>query len=134
MNYTPTKSKVCNTMRIKGCAVFASGLLLVALVLLSGCSLYRPDLRQGNHISQEELDKLHPDLSKREVQEILGSPAMTPYLNLDQWNYTYAYLDGMHRDQPLKFKTISLYFDKGKLVSYSSKDWHPANLPKANKK
>lgn len=121
-------------MQIKSKMVIAGGLLLVMLSLLSGCSLYRPDLRQGNHISQEELDKLHPDMTKREVQEVMGSPAMTPYYNLDQWNYTYAYLDGMHRDQPLKFKTISLHFNNGKLESYSSNCWHPANLPKASKK
>lgn len=109
---------------------FITSTLLFVMIGLNGCSLYRPSLRQGNHISQDELDKLHPDLTKRDVQDIMGSPAMTPYFELDQWNYTYAYLDGSHRDQPLKFKTISLFFDNGKLVSYSSNNWRLANLPK----
>lgn len=104
--------------------------LILSASLLSGCSLYRPAIRQGDFICQEELNRLKPGLSKHEVQDIMGSPAMTPYFMLDQWNYTYAYLDGNHRDQPLKFKTISLFFKHGELAAYNSKSWHPANLPK----
>lgn len=107
-------------------------LSMLVICCLSGCSLYRPSLRQGNYISQDELDKLKPNLSKYEVQNIMGSPAMTPYFNLNQWNYTYAFLDGTHRDQPLKFKTITLVFKNGKLDSYYSNYWRPANLPRAN--
>lgn len=102
---------------------------LLSITLLSGCSIYQADLRQGNYISQEDLDRLRPDLTKHQVQQIMGSPAMTPYFELDQWNYTYAFVDGRHRDQPLKFKTISLFFKNGKLTSYSSNHWHPEHLP-----
>ncbi|HSX20005.1 MAG TPA: outer membrane protein assembly factor BamE [Gammaproteobacteria bacterium] len=115
-------------IKMKTLSSAATALVLTAS-LLSGCSLYRPDLRQGNSISQEELNKLHANQSKHEVQEIMGSPASISYINLDQWNYTYAYLDGTHRDQLLKFKTISLFFKDDKLQSYSSKYWKPANLP-----
>ncbi len=121
-------------MRIHRQSIIAASLVLILATVLTGCSLYRPNLRQGNYISQEELDRLRPDQTKREVQDIMGSPAMTPYFNLDQWNYTYAYLPGLERDKPLKFCTISLYFNNGKLVSYSSNAWHPANLPKTSKK
>jgi outer membrane protein assembly factor BamE len=102
---------------------------LLSATLLSGCSIYQPDLRQGNFICQEDLDRLKPDMTKHQVQQIMGSPAMTPYFKQDQWNYTYAYVDGRHRDEPLKFKTISLFFVNGKLNSYSSNYWHPSNLP-----
>lgn len=106
------------------------GLVLILVALsLTGC-LYRPDLRQGDHISQAELDQLRPSLSKHEVQQIMGTPALTPVFELEEWNYTYAYLDGKHRDETLKFKTLTLYFKNGKLVSYESSDWHPAHLPK----
>lgn len=110
-----------------------NGLLLICLLissLLTGCSLYRPNLRQGNFIAQEDLDRLKPGLTKHEVQQIIGSPALTPFFKLDQWNYTYAYLDGNHRDQPLKFKTLSLLFKEGKLEAYASRYWQIPNLPK----
>ncbi len=105
---------------------------LCSVFLLAGCSLYRPDLSQGNHITQEDLDRLRPNLSKHQVQDIMGSPAIDPAFALEQWNYTYAYVDGLHRDQPLKFKTISLYFKQDKLQGYNSHYWHPANLPQVS--
>lgn len=104
-------------------------LVLILINLLCGCSLYRANLRQGDFISQEELDRLHPNLTKYQVQEIMGAPALEPFFKQDQWNYTYAFVDGNHRDQPLKFKTISLFFKNGKLQSYSSRFWKPAHLP-----
>lgn len=108
-----------------------ASIALVSIILFStGCSLYRPSLQQGNFITQEDLDRLKPGLSKHQVQQIMGTTALTPLFNLDQWNYSYGYIDGQHRDQPIKFKTISLYFKKDALTSYSSRFWHPANLPK----
>lgn len=101
-----------------------------ASIILSGCSLYRCDLQQGNYITQVELDKLEPNLSKNEVQNIMGSTVVSPMFLSDQWNYSYGYLDGKHRDQPIKFHTITLYFKHGKLTSYSSYFWKPTNLPK----
>jgi len=102
--------------------------LFVVAISLTGC-LYRPDLAQGDHLSQEELDQLRPNFSKHQVQQVMGTPALTPVFELDHWTYTYAYLDGKHRDQKLNYKTIILYFKNGKLESYSSKDWRPAHLP-----
>ena len=103
--------------------------LVIVATSLAGCSLYRSELQQGNFISQADLDRLKPDLTKHQVQEIMGTPALTPVFNLEQWNYSYAYIDGQHRDQPLKFKTIALFFKNDKLQSYESRFWHPANLP-----
>jgi outer membrane protein assembly factor BamE len=108
--------------------------LFLVATALAGCSLYRPDLRQGDFITQTDLDRLKPEMTKYQVQEVMGTPALTPVFNLEQWNYTYAFVDGQHRDQPLKFKTISLYFKNDKLQSYESRTWHPANLPEYRKR
>ena len=97
---------------------------------LTGCSLYRADLAPGNHIEQSSLDQLKPGLSKHQVQQVMGTPALTPVFELDHWNYTYAFVDGQHRDQKLNYKSITLYFKHDKLEAYASKDWHLANLPK----
>ena len=43
-------------MRIQSKLIIAASLVLILATLLTGCSLYRPNLRQGNYISQEELD------------------------------------------------------------------------------
>lgn len=104
-------------------------ILSLNALLLGGCSLYRPELRQGDYITQAELDKLQPGMAKIQVQQILGSPALNQVLEVEHWNYTYAYLDGRHRSQPLAFQTITLYFKNDRLQGYASKHWHPANLP-----
>lgn len=103
--------------------------LVSGMLTLTGC-LYRPELNQGDYLTQAELDKLEPGLTKNEVQQFMGTPALTSVFELDQWNYTFAHLNGQNRNKELKFKTISLYFKHDKLQSYSSCYWHPANLPK----
>jgi len=104
--------------------------MFLVTTALTGCSLYRADLAQGNSITPESLRQLKPNLTKHQVQQIMGTPALTPYFELDQWNYNYASIDGLHRDQLLKYKTITLYFKNNKLESYTSNEWHAENLPK----
>jgi outer membrane protein assembly factor BamE len=99
-------------------------------VALSGCTLYRCNLQQGNYITQAALDKLEPGLTKNEVQDIMGSTVVNPMFVTEEWNYSYGYVDGKHRDQPIKFHTITLNFKNGRLTSYNSNYWHPANLPR----
>jgi outer membrane protein assembly factor BamE len=103
--------------------------LVLATCLLTGC-LYRPELNQGDYLTQAELDKLEPGMTKNEVQQVMGTPALIPVFELDEWNYTFASLPGNQRNKTLKFKTISLYFKHDRLQSYRSTSWHPVNLPK----
>lgn len=105
-------------------------LTICMLLALSGCcSLYRPDLMQGDHITQKDLDKLQPGMAKIQVSHILGTPALEPVLEVENWHYTFAYRDGTHRDKPLCFETITLYFKNDLLQSYSSNYWRTENLP-----
>lgn len=104
--------------------------IFCAVLALAGCSLYRPDLRQGDHITQAELNKLRPGMAKIQVAQILGNPALSPILEIDNWHYTYAFSKGLNRDKPLCFETLTLYFKGDSLQGYKSKTWHPANLPK----
>ena len=105
-------------------------IFVMVTITISGCSLYRADLQQGNYITQVEIDKLQTGQTKAEVQQIMGSTIVNPMFTQEQWNYSFGYIDGKHRDQPIKFKTITLYFKGGELVAYASDYWHPANLPR----
>lgn len=104
--------------------------IICIVVTVSGCSLYRPDLRQGDHITQAELNKLRPGMAKIQVAQIMGNPALSPVLEVHDWHYTYAFSKGLNRDKPLCFETITLYFKEDRLQGYTSKAWHPANLPR----
>jgi outer membrane protein assembly factor BamE len=104
--------------------------ILLISASLTGCSLYRAELAQGNHIEQNSLNQLTPGLTKHQVQQIMGTPALTPVFELERWHYTYAYIDGRHRDQKLKYETVTLYFKNDKLESYSSNHWKLTGLPR----
>lgn len=115
-------------MSLKSCAVCLA--ICFATISLSGCSLYRCNLQQGNYITQADIDKLQPNMTKNEVQQIMGSTVVSPMFLSQEWNYSYGYIDGKHRDQPIKFHTITLFFKQGRLASYESNYYHPANLPR----
>ena len=95
--------------------------------LLPCCQIYKYDIQQGNHITQELVNNLKPGLTKSEVQNILGTPALVPVLDLQQWQYSYYFTPGVKGDAEVKY--LTLYFDKhDKLQSYTG-DWKVSKLP-----
>lgn len=87
-------------------------------MLISSCQMYKMDTQQGNFLETEKIAKLKTDLTKKQVQDLLGTPALVPMLNLDRWDYYYSYKPG---DNSLKSEEnlLSLFFKNNRLVSYS---------------
>jgi outer membrane protein assembly factor BamE len=92
--------------------------------------IYRQDLRQGNYVTQNKIDKLKVGLSKDEVQKIMGSPALVPMMDINRWDYYYSFMSGDRK--VIEQKALSLYFTENKLKSFSG-DWVPAHLPRREK-
>ncbi len=99
---------------------------LLALSLLnftlSGCSLfldnlpyvYSPDIQQGNRIDQDMINQLRPNMTKKQVIYIMGSPMLVDYFHQDRWNYIYsAKLNG---EEPVQ-KSLSIFFENDKVKS-----------------
>lgn len=77
--------------------------LFVVAALLSGCSglnqlresppnwltPYRPDIGQGNFISQDMVDQLRPSMSRDAVRAILGTPLLVDPFRNDRWDYVF---------------------------------------------
>lgn len=62
--------------------------------LLVGCSfvdrwVYRPDINQGNYLTQEAVDKLKVGQNKEQVLFIMGSPMLTSIFGDDIWYYVF---------------------------------------------
>lgn len=75
--------------------------------------VYRIDIQQGNVVTQEMLDKLEPDMEKRKVRHVLGSPLIENAFDRSRWDYYYSFQQsGGDRVQ----RRISLYFDNEKLA------------------
>lgn len=68
-------------------------LIVVTSALLIGCGILRPhqvDVQQGNTLSQVEIQQLHLNLKKSEVQDLLGKPLLTNAFDNDYWTYVYT--------------------------------------------
>ncbi|MCQ8104749.1 outer membrane protein assembly factor BamE [Methylomonas sp. SURF-2] len=87
--------------------------------------VYTIDIEQGNMIDQSMVDQLRPNMSKRQVLYIMGSPMLTDAFHDRRWDYLYS-------DQPgggaRLQKRLSLYFDGDHLIGVQG-DFRPSQLP-----
>lgn len=117
--------------------LFNNKLLFIVIILnclfQTGCHIYRLDIRQGNEIEQTKLDQLKANLSKEEVQKIIGTA------NLDSGNpnrLDYYFYLSPNGDKVTKQQHITFFFDnRGKLNHYTSdnKDLFIRSVPKKAK-
>ncbi|MEW7848040.1 outer membrane protein assembly factor BamE [Massilia aurea] len=52
-------------------------------------SPYRPDIQQGNFVSQEMLNQLKVGQSRDQVRFLLGSPLLVDVFHADRWDYPF---------------------------------------------
>ena len=76
-------------------------------LLLSGCAVYKIDVRQGNIVTQEMLDQLELDMPAKKVQFIMGTPIMVDVFHQQRWDYLYSLQAGAGERQQ---RQISLFF------------------------
>ena len=82
--------------------------LISLLLLLSGCSIHKIDIQQGNIIDAELVKQLTLGMNKNQVKFILGEPLVTSAFNNNSWYYTYIFQPG-DGSKP-KTKHLSLLF------------------------
>ncbi len=111
-------------------------LAVTASLTLSSCTtiltnlpgVYTIDVQQGNIVDQSMIDQLRPEMNKRQVLYIMGSPMLIDFFHQKRWDYLYsAQTGGGDRQQ----KRISLYFDKDQLVGVQG-DFKPSAVPVIN--
>ena len=94
---------------------------LIALLLLSACGVpripgitpYKPEIQQGNYISQDLIAQVKPGMTREQVRFLLGTPLLTDIFHADRWDYVYwrETTDGK-RDQ----RRVALFFADNKLA------------------
>ncbi len=87
---------------------------------LSGCSvfdwlIYKPDVPQGNYMEKQQVEKLRIQMTKEQVEYILGRPVLRDSFADDTWYYVYHYKSG--RDASIIHKELILNFNGDKLAS-----------------
>lgn len=86
---------------------------LIALHL-TGCSwiLYKPDIQQGNIISQDNIAQLKIGMTVDQVRYIMGTPLLDNTFEPNRWDYVYTLQPGKGR-QPIEKKHVTLFFTNG---------------------
>ncbi len=68
-------------------------LILLMAVALTGCAgfgVYKIDVQQGNLITQEQLAKVKPGMSRLDVRNLLGTPLVQDVFNANRWDYYFS--------------------------------------------
>lgn len=85
---------------------------------LFGCHMYRPDVQQGNVVSQKMVNRLSLGMSQVEVKRVLGEPLLVNVFANNRLDYVYTY---KHRNQPMTERQILLTFSNNRLVNIRKK-------------
>jgi outer membrane protein assembly factor BamE len=96
-------------------------LLLLCLSLLASCGVprvpgitpYKPEIQQGNWVSQEMVAQVKPGMTREQVRFILGTPLLTDIFHADRWDYVYWREPTSGKRE---HRNITLFFDQGKLA------------------
>ncbi len=97
---------------------------LIASLILTSC-VYKLDVEQGNIVTQEMVDQLEPNMNKRQVRYVLGTPLLVDVFHQDRWDYLYSLQPGGGiREQ----RRITLFFKEEKLKGIQG-DFRPSNEP-----
>jgi len=91
---------------------------IVLVLLLSGCSkdkipgVYRIDIQQGNDLTQDMINQLKPEMTKKQVAYVMGTPLLIDTFHPDRWDYIYSYHPGNGKREQ---RRITLFFTDDQL-------------------
>lgn len=85
-------------------------------------SPYRPDIQQGNFVSEEMLAQLKEGMTRDQVRFVLGTPLLADIFHADRWDYPFRLARGSGETTSSR---VVVYFDKeGKVARFEG-----GNLP-----
>ena len=82
--------------------------------LFGACSIHRLDVQQGNIIKDEQVAKLKPGISKRQVRFIMGTPLIEDPFHVNRWDYVFTMQPGTER-KVTEYQRVTVYFEDDKL-------------------
>jgi outer membrane protein assembly factor BamE len=78
---------------------------------------YRPDVHQGNIITQEMVDQLRQGMTREQVRFMLGTPLLVSDFHKDRWDYPY-YLNPLKGQ--VQHRRLTIYFKDNKVERFFS--------------
>ena len=68
-------------------------IVVACLSLLAGCAgfgVHRIDIQQGNLVTQEQLSRVTPGMSRNDVRNALGTPLLQDVFHANRWDYYFT--------------------------------------------
>ena len=96
----------------------------LASLFLTSC-VYKIDVQQGNIVTQEMVDQLRPNMNKRQVQFVMGTPLLVDPFHPERWDYIYSNQPG---GEERVQQRISLFFNGDALAGLQG-DYRPSAMP-----
>lgn len=111
-------------------SVLASLSLVACSTVLNNLpGVYTIEIQQGNIVDQNMINQLRPNMDKRQVLYIMGSPMLVDYFHKNRWDYVYSVRssgeDMVEKKVFLVFKEVD---GTDRLVGLFG-DFKPTNLP-----
>lgn len=84
--------------------------IVITLLLMAGCiTSYKPEIQQGNVVTQEMVEKLKPGMTKSQVRFVLGTPLIADRFHPERWDYIYVYKKNV--GAPAETRQFTVIFD-----------------------
>ncbi|MEE9411771.1 MAG: outer membrane protein assembly factor BamE [Methylococcales bacterium] len=99
-------------------------LVVIASFFLLSCGIYKIDVQQGNMITQDLINQVKPQMTKRQVQYILGTPLTVDPFHKNRWDYLFTNKPG---NEDRTRQQVSLIFKDDKLTVING-DLKPGSL------
>ena len=96
-------------------------ILLLGGLALSGCSVYRIDVQQGNVMEVDQTSQIRPGMSKQQVSFIMGTPMIQDPFHQDRWDYIYTLTPGNRKAKRENYY-LTLIFEDDILASIERKN------------
>ena len=102
-------------------------MVLCGGLLMAGCSswVYKIDIPQGNYLEQQAVDKLRVQMSREQVEYILGTPVLKSLFNQDKWHYVYTI--AKNKTDNLRYELV-IHFENDRVADMSGDFKRPAEF------
>lgn len=90
---------------------------------IAGC-IYRPDVQQGNVITNQDIRGIHKGMSVNQIRFKLGDPILTNIYADGRLVYVYTF---QHSHNKMQVRRLIIFFRKDRVSSY----WFDSQPPQA---
>jgi outer membrane protein assembly factor BamE len=87
--------------------------LILFVPVLTSCTPYNMDIRQGNLVTPDMREKLKVGMTKQQVRYVLGTPMINDAFHGNRWDYSYRL---KHEGKWTEKQDMTLYFEGDNLV------------------